>query len=690
MSLPPAGSVSPLVDAAGEVVRQTAAPRDLDLLGDLEEVIRAGIVGVRGFPPRISQAARRVAQSVCRHAPGLVNQSGRDALAEFGIRMSRLLNVGHSQCEGIDPSLPARTLALALQISIGTTPASVGSASCPANDDPRDAEVVAIWALSGVAIRGQAAETMTSSTTAPSARAQQFEGSSRRWAGFFASDRLKDLNRLGSEFPGGNTAIAGLLPMFNDSPAEDGWVLDALQDRAPDTPCLCGEAELLCSLATDAAHPAPWRTDPPGAEQLLQAIVARADPRVDIYRGAGRLLVINPVAAFDSLLVATIGLAGDVAATKWHEGQLEAAVRGQLPRACVGQAVVRKNVSWRRSSHANQPREGEIDCVALVDGFLFDFQAKAPSTPNPRRRIARLASSAREQHTDLADALANSVALLDHRGNEWRSVRKPIHVPISVGVEEGRSWIVGPEDGSQASHVVSTTLDHLRIVNRLVPSPWRPIYWLDRWLMQHQSLRFVSELSYLDFWWGRTGHSPRPACAIGNLVMAERELVEAWLYVDNARALSRGGRASSLPAAAREAKREAEAAAGLDELPRVTRLATQLARDGMPGWLGVLTTLRYIGLATVERVLSGSTNKQFSVPWGSLSFALTSSLPQHARTSSGDPSRRILTPSQNGWLIAADAPFTREDLLTMADHIAGKRMDPTDSRVSPPEGLIQA
>ncbi|GAB3469623.1 hypothetical protein GCM10027519_42180 [Kineococcus endophyticus] len=321
-----------------------------------------------------------------------------------------------------------------------------------------------------------------------------------RWNDHFEQDRIRDIHLLLSGFPMAKECALSLLQGGQLEQSSKPFFLQALKQ--------CGDAaeidkvEAYCQLLFDVPLTFRWCDAPRDstAIHLVASAQAAARPRIEIYHAGDRLFPLQGPGISFSLLAGSLDLAGPDASSAWHEkAVLEAA-----KKLAGKHAFVRAGVAWHRDAGQTRSHEGEIDALALTDGFVFDFQAKAASRGGGTERINTVRTDALAQHIRLKKHLKDGIHLIDRKRS--KPLRKQLasgqnfHVPISVGIETHTEFSVGGGLSRDTIPRVITTLDHLRLVNDVVPEVFRAIYWLDRLGAEAYSLRFVDEVDFLGRW----------------------------------------------------------------------------------------------------------------------------------------------------------------------------------------------
>lgn len=438
-----------------------------------------------------------------------------------------------------------------------------------------------------------------------------------RWPGSIQSLRdRRDMKPLTRMIPDIRTVSEIFVGSLRPTPEQLIETLEQEQARQSSPPCPCLEANERLRLLTSANQaPANWTSVPrmnTTQRRSFDKIAQFGRTSGDIIISANnsqKFLSIEPAAVLESIQSAAISMAhekDEMAIARWHEKEVWTAVRKTFQGVSK---VIFRNSDWTSQTIADESEigpgqieiQGEFDTAVLADGILFDFQAKAPRSDQPRRRSKLVLDEALKQHARLRDALDPGITVLSRSGTKIRplmqlslhkNVRK--HICISVGLERPVMNPIG--QNSQVNRVV-TTVDHLRLVNEIVPAPFRLVYWIYRASAEAGQLRFIDEVEFLNLWWLRFCEIDQSIKVVERQVLATESVIEAaivyentiWSARENSRSTSLAKRISG-PHSLRSVKQLSP----LISAKYVTPLCREVSESGAPGWTDVLCAITLI------------------------------------------------------------------------------------------------
>lgn len=380
-------------------------------------------------------------------------------------------------------------------------------------------------------------------------------GTINRWVSGFQTDRVSDLKRLTKSVPDTWRSIDRILKWTSRNQQNmDGF--QTLQQRT-DLNDSYSPAEKKVFSVWPQRPGFLWQdlgdlTD--SDRSLLRQTAQLSQSRGDLLINHESAMIVEPQGFYDSLLTLCTGLVGDEINSRWHEKEVTSAIRTSWA-SC---AKVFTNIEWTQGD-AEPTKMGiqvdsEIDTLLLSQDILVDFQAKSARSAQAKQRENTTVSDALRQHQVLHSALdigAWAVRRTNSRaaygihpriGNLKKSTR--VHVPITVGTEAVHLWSVGGGFTNDDFVRVLTTLDHLRVVNNIVPDLFRPTYWLDRYAQEFTDLKFVDEIDFLDKWCTnfRTDNTRRDIQVLKDgLVMSDDSDIEMSIVNRNNYSLLSGG-----------------------------------------------------------------------------------------------------------------------------------------------------
>lgn len=425
-------------------------------------------------------------------------------LGMVAARAHRVMAIGHANCN-VDQSYIHQAVSGVLPFLRGSR--SGGSRQ---SNDATDVAFVVLgsWRLARQRLRILNGLHSTNSTDRRAATREL--GVRTRWLGFDPEARLSDIKTLAAESKGWTGSLyEEIMLRTRLTPSQAGQVLEFLAARKSPI-CFCKSdpiafVEALWGTAlsvewTDTAS-ATFRHALSGSdtnpETELDGIAKAALPRIDFIRNGSKLLMLEPAGFSDASLAYLVGQAG-ARASVWHEDQLFAAA--QLLAHGVPRATAHRNIEWSRVG-TSETVAGELDAVVAAGGVLLSFQAKAGQSADYRAR-ERTLTSAQAQHMRFEDSISSSgVIVHDPLLNRSKGDFKWVVIPISVAAEPTYQFGVG---GSvfidKKIPVVTTCLDHVRLVNKYLPPIYRLVYWLDRYAQETSDLIFVDEMDFLGYW----------------------------------------------------------------------------------------------------------------------------------------------------------------------------------------------
>lgn len=607
-----------LLEASGPIFRRSVS----ELVQGGLEFRRLDITPREGVHARSQLQARLTSLSPERRA-------GHLRRAAELVWRARAIQQFHSACplsaEHFQSTLTM--LESALYLEPGVMPAAVTAG-----------ETLVLWSLARWAhdaVAGQQHMALAEATGEKRLAQIRKSTASRRLGGRRQVTREADLKKLTARAPGLYEAFDELRSAGGIPPAaiQELMILDEELRRTQSETCYCRDTGRLWRVVLNHPVKPTWVTLPAGPlEELLQTVVVLGAPRRDVILVGHDALVVDAQGFSDAFLLALLQqaeqqLQGQAAA--WQESTLSSSVR-QLFRSG---GRVQSQFRWVRDVSAPGTHEGEVDVLARLGPFVFDFQAKAPYAAKFGDRSSRIETEALKQHMSFRAALHEGLYEVRRKPEGiWKvastapvrleSGNVQVHVPISVGVDPVREWSVGP-GSEQESGRVMTTVDHVRLVNDFVPDIFRPVYWLDRYLQQFGDLKFVDETDFFGRWFERLCGTHVPDL----IVMSELNLVEAWLspleefvVAENAllAALTRDLKLSTPVLGDVEARLRSRLPTAV--APNFMKALRQAAEHGT-GWLYIAMHSVGLNLVGVEKSVAGRNSVRLRTPtcvWGIL------------------------------------------------------------------------
>ncbi|WP_235169469.1 hypothetical protein [Rhodococcus erythropolis] len=656
--------------------------RELNLyVSDPGAMIRDALsFGVAQQPDQVIRVARRGMHLIAARLPADLSADYCRRLLEVGERAWRVSNLGHERCQ-IGPVTLLRGVHRAVDELAGD--ARDVSASDSAILFEEDGALTLVLMVFGRILHEDLVFRSIAMTQRNSPTAQADLGGLHRWASYLDIHRQKDLKRLAASAPLLSPLQSWLRRAVRLEHDDLGSLLqfhDSLLGSRIDGKCYCRDPESVWTALFTEAVPVSWRSlgnfDTP-QRAFIDRVVQASKPRRDVSIVNGECLIHEVVGVWDAFLTAALVEVGVDAAKRWHEGSLLKEVNSTF-RAVGG---VRSQAPWAANRSDPSIHAGEFDVFALTDSVLFDFQAKAPQSLSYHNRVKLPHTKALAQHRRAQEALkGGGIHLIEGSGNRSRfSSNQPlmlsanvlVHVPITVGVEYGREFGVGGS-GDKALGRVTTTLDHIRLVNEFVPAVFRPVYWIYRWSCELMPMRFVNEVSFLDFWWAALcGRNPE-RYRTGEYVMADYEEVEHVLSVVN--------QIDSLDRIPREfIEIRQQAWRGLSEYspkrtaPRVCSILDDLARRRTPGWLGVAASLMLVDIPSLEERLRLGRDFQVRTSAGILGFQMGRLPGAASRIRLENSLLRIVARDDRGWtIVPTRSPSVADHRLWMSLLVGGE------------------
>ncbi|MEU1841179.1 hypothetical protein [Micromonospora chersina] len=485
-----------------------------------------------------------------------------------------------------------------------------------------------------------------------------------RWPSHIRACRRRDLSRLLA----GHPSLVDLHDTLVESSVGTPSDLKALTDlharlnvNTASCYCFTDPSAVFESLFGDHIR-VPWvalslNTE---SESFLRLVEAAAYPRRDLFRLENEALVLEPEGLAGSFMVATLNYVGDATASTWQESEVTREAR----KMTGGLAKVWANVAWSKSSDDLTVHGGEVDCMTILDGVLFDFQAKAPTSLDYRQRESLVCTSALRQHESLHRELRDGVFLIrrKHRtpsllqsGAIRTAPNGLMHLPVTVGVEPVHEFSVGGSNSNGGIGRVLTTLDHIRLVNAVVPAPFGAVYWLDRYCIESNDLRFVDEVDFLGRWYAllcgedQVLDASEALDASSVYVMADFNRIEEYLAAVNAFSGRQLRSDKSVQEWLRKARGDVRRGEPTSVAPKFTGALMSLARRNVRGWLSLAASVVDVNLASLERRFVAKSD--LSLTREQVSFAIqwnvsTEQLDQHV--SNGLPSEADLVMHWSG------------------------------------------
>lgn len=417
---------------------------------------------------------------------------------------------------------------------------------------PVDLPPLALWVL-GIIDSHQSGIDLVASRSFGRTQMKQLARRSG-WSAMLATSRIADLRWLAKPSPQLRRTVDAVLEASGDKPQS------ILEIAALSIPSSRREISPAACLLAQVAHGDPdavW-ADAAGIGSdgpvVMQRLATIASDRGDVLFLDNRFVIVEPQGFMDALLAYVAAETSDERNSRWHE----VAVLSSVKLAWPGAEHLYANVSWRDSPDDGQqhPVAGEFDALVWDRGIFVDFQAKSARSASPDRRERLPVSAALRQHERLHQRRGTRIELL-RRGRETPqrnvlTIDLSAHtlIPITVGTDVVQRFQVGASEASGGIPRVLTTLDHLRIVNEVVPSPLRAVYWLDRFAQEFATLRFIDEIDFLAAWSSsvtmgadagvlqflRPDGGPKDTDSAG-LVLARASEIEEFIAITNTAAL---------------------------------------------------------------------------------------------------------------------------------------------------------
>jgi len=516
-----------------------SAADELALASYVEKSVLLRSVNV---PPRISAHASKALMTIANSLSPASRVRMIKSLAAASERGRRSVGAGlHGTCEG-DPVLNHRPGEIAINALVQSRTSGTSEILSDENG-----YAMALWALGRWELEkkiGYATGRMLTSESDTTTHLSLELGSLRPWPAHIVEKRNRDIRKILANKKLYRLYCNLLKTSLIEPEYYEQLVAFHREHSQGGTSCYCLIAKSMWSCLFDTRFVISWFT-PRGnlvqeSADFIGFVTQAAQPRCDLVAADGGMRVLDPGAFTSAALTAAMTLRGTAKASKWQENEL----RKEVARSFGQYGPVASGTPWITTDmRASDGHSGEVDALAFVDGVLFDFQAKAPLSTNFKSRGALIRTDALKQHLKLSDDLTKGVFFLEHQGPSARKLsEKPfslnadsaVHVPISVGLETSYSFSVGGSNlANNPIGRVMTTLDHMRIVNELVPPPLRPIYWLARWSAEFSRLHFFDEMEFLGYWLESRGQIGYSAQSVKGYMFARADLAGEYLNVRN-------------------------------------------------------------------------------------------------------------------------------------------------------------
>ena len=626
-----------LIAAATSVLSRVGGPlcAARNITTDWEAVVRGTLTYKSGsirLPPGIARSALSI---LIQELSPSARLSHEYALGSAAKAAQHLVMI-HDHDEA-DPTRPVRAACIAF-LEIKAAHARLSGVRPFARSD-----TLALWILGAICFE----ETLESFALSPhfDRKNKRNWGEIVRWPSHIHAERIKDIHLLAKATPRLHAAVEDVLQLLPEVPEFAIGIQRSDSDLTGNETtgeCYCADPTAFVQAHWGHAGVSCWRplSPSPSLREYFLQIEKFSGARGDLLIAGDRAVVVDIQGFLDAVLVLCLNQGTTDRNTKWHEQRVQSEVRSSWHAT----SKVLANHPWVEDpsslAQANVSRNhiSELDVAVLGDEWFVDIQAKCAQSATAAGREKLAAVDALRQHQLLAQAgpagiymirpvTKNRAEKLFRTAPFFPGNQSNTLVAITVGTESVHQWSVG-NSVSETDRFprVMTTLDHMRIVNRYVPTEFRAVYWLDRFAQESDQLRFVDEIDFLEKW-GRVLRSESSAIQIlgpNNFVLATDGLIQTHLYLSNSMAAS----SRRLPKPIQTSINAAQETLARSEpnitAPNFMTALRQISSRKPPGYLSFLRAVLGNNLAKAETGLLN--NKDLLFGGGIGTWALVSGI----------------------------------------------------------------